>query len=216
MAFSEYTGDTDIIASLGTTPAERGLTTDQFKAKFDEFAAAFVAWFNATHIVEADGHLAETSKQHLNLMTTKGDIIYQGDDAAVRLPKGGEGTVLGIKNGVPIWGLLVGGITGYTPGEIMSLTDCFNSPYASGNSATSHISLYDIDTMLLSTETGVGANNSVGGLYLIVRHGTGTTITPIITDTYVTVSIDGSYKVVVTNSSGNSVSLQCSLIKINY
>jgi hypothetical protein len=59
MAFSTYTGDTDIIASLGTTPEERGLTTDQFKAKFDEFATAFVAWFNATHIVEADAHLAD-------------------------------------------------------------------------------------------------------------------------------------------------------------
>lgn len=63
MAFSNYTGDTDIIASLGTTPEERGLTTDQFKAKFDEFAAEFVAWFNATHIAEGDAHLAETATQ---------------------------------------------------------------------------------------------------------------------------------------------------------
>ena len=54
MSFSAYTGSTNKIASLGTTPEERTLTTDQFKAKFDEFAAEFVAWFNATHIAELD------------------------------------------------------------------------------------------------------------------------------------------------------------------
>jgi hypothetical protein len=52
MAMTEYSGNTAIIAALGTTPAERGLTDDQFKAKFDEALAAFVAWFNDTHKAE--------------------------------------------------------------------------------------------------------------------------------------------------------------------
>jgi hypothetical protein len=44
---SQYTGATDIITNIGTTPQERGLTTDQFKAKFDEGLTNFVTWFNA-------------------------------------------------------------------------------------------------------------------------------------------------------------------------
>lgn len=67
MAFTEYTGDTTIIGALGTNPSERGLTTQEFKDKFDQFAHEFVAWFNATHLPEAaekavvDAHLAETA-----------------------------------------------------------------------------------------------------------------------------------------------------------
>jgi hypothetical protein len=44
-----YAGDTQIITNIGTNPEERGLTTEQFKAKFDEALTAFVAWFNDTH-----------------------------------------------------------------------------------------------------------------------------------------------------------------------
>jgi hypothetical protein len=65
MAFTEYTGDTTIIGALGTNPAERGLTTQEFKDKFDQFAKEFVAWFNATHVVEADAHLADKA-QHIS------------------------------------------------------------------------------------------------------------------------------------------------------
>jgi hypothetical protein len=67
MAFTEYTGDTTIIGALGTNPAERGLTTQEFKDKFDQFADEFVAWFNETHLPEVaekavvDEHLAETA-----------------------------------------------------------------------------------------------------------------------------------------------------------
>lgn len=67
MAFTEYTGDTTIIGALGTNPAERGLTTQEFKDKFDQFADEFVAWFNETHLPEVaekavvDEHKAETT-----------------------------------------------------------------------------------------------------------------------------------------------------------
>lgn len=54
MPMTEYSGDTSIIADLGTTAAERGLTTDEFKAKFDEGLTAFVEWFNDTHKTEFD------------------------------------------------------------------------------------------------------------------------------------------------------------------
>ena len=49
MAMTPYSGDTSIIGKLGTTPQERGLTTQQFKDKFDEGLKNFVTWFNATH-----------------------------------------------------------------------------------------------------------------------------------------------------------------------
>jgi hypothetical protein len=52
MAFTTCSVATNVIASLGTTPEERGLTTDEFKAKFDQFATEFVAWFNTTHLAE--------------------------------------------------------------------------------------------------------------------------------------------------------------------
>jgi hypothetical protein len=51
-AMTQYTGDTSIITNIGTTPQERGLTTDEFKAKFDEALKAFVEWFNSTHKTE--------------------------------------------------------------------------------------------------------------------------------------------------------------------
>lgn len=59
MPMTTYTGETEIITNLGTTPAERGLETDEFKAKFDEGLKAFVTWFNDTHKTEFDAHLAE-------------------------------------------------------------------------------------------------------------------------------------------------------------
>jgi hypothetical protein len=59
MAMTPYSGDTNVIGKLGTTPQERGLTTQQFKDKFDEGLKAFVEWFNLTHKTEFDAHLAD-------------------------------------------------------------------------------------------------------------------------------------------------------------
>jgi len=60
MAMTPYSGDTSIIGKLGTTPQERGLTTQQFKDKFDEGLKNFVQWFNETHIAEANTYLNPT------------------------------------------------------------------------------------------------------------------------------------------------------------
>ena len=54
-----YSGDTKVIAKVGTTPEDRGLVTEDFKAKFDEGLTAFVEWFNTTHKTEFEAHLAE-------------------------------------------------------------------------------------------------------------------------------------------------------------
>lgn len=65
MAMTPYGGNTDVIAALGTTPQERGLETQQFKAKFDEALKAFVTWFNATHKTEFDAHMADDANVNL-------------------------------------------------------------------------------------------------------------------------------------------------------
>jgi len=62
MAMTPYSGDTSVIGKLGTTPQERGLTTQQFKDKFDEGLKEFVTWFNSTHKTEFDALLAETTE----------------------------------------------------------------------------------------------------------------------------------------------------------
>jgi len=73
MAMTEYTGETEIITNIGTTPDERGLTTEQFKAKFDEGLKAFVTWFNDTHKTEFDAHLTEITT-HTHKITNITDL----------------------------------------------------------------------------------------------------------------------------------------------
>jgi len=49
----------NVIGKLGTTPQERGLTTQQFKDKFDEGPIALGEFVNETLIPEVEAHLAE-------------------------------------------------------------------------------------------------------------------------------------------------------------
>ena len=64
MAMTPYSGDTSVIGKLGTTPQERGLTTQQFKDKFDEGLKNFVTWFNETHNGEINAHMADYASAH--------------------------------------------------------------------------------------------------------------------------------------------------------
>jgi hypothetical protein len=67
MAFTTCSVATNNIASLDDLPNDvGGLTAAQLKAKFDQFGADFVAWFNATHIAEADAHL-DSKAPHPNV-----------------------------------------------------------------------------------------------------------------------------------------------------
>jgi hypothetical protein len=83
MAFTEYTKDTTIIGALGTNPAERALTTQEFKDKFDQFATEFVEWFNETHLPEAaekavvDEHKAEKASHDVHSLLSNGKIIQE-------------------------------------------------------------------------------------------------------------------------------------------
>jgi hypothetical protein len=60
MPMTEYTGDTNTIETIGTTVEERGLTTEEFKAKFSLDLKAFVTWFNSVHKTEFDAQQASS------------------------------------------------------------------------------------------------------------------------------------------------------------
>ena len=103
-----------------------------------------------------------------------------------------------------------------TAGEILNISDALNSAYASLNSCTSAIILPAISVYLISTHTATGANSATSGLYLVQRYGTQTTITTIVAEAGITLTVNGSYNLVCTNSSGGSRGLQVVLIKLNY
>ena len=85
MSMTQYTGNTDIIANVGTTPQERGLTTDEFKAKFDEGLKAFVEWFNTTHKTEFEEVFTSGNEGKTLLETTlisKNAVVSKVGDVA--------------------------------------------------------------------------------------------------------------------------------------
>jgi len=53
-------------------------------------------------VQEFDTHNTDNTK-HLSIMTTSGDMIYQGSTSPVRLPKGTDGQVLSLVSGLPQW-----------------------------------------------------------------------------------------------------------------
>lgn len=100
MAMTQYTASVEIITNLGTTPTERGLTTDQFKAKFDEGLKGFAEWFNDTHLGELNEHLASTEWIAPTLLN--GWVNYGGGLATAGYRKDTHGYVRikgNIKNG---------------------------------------------------------------------------------------------------------------------
>lgn len=82
MAMTPYSGDTSVIGKLGTTPQERGLTTQQFKDKFDENTKNFVAWFNTTHLADIAAHANRKNILHnwdfSNPVNQRGQSSYTG------------------------------------------------------------------------------------------------------------------------------------------
>jgi len=59
LAIPNCTANTTVITTIGTTPQERGLTTDEFKAKFDEAATNIKEDLNTNIIPAVNAHLAE-------------------------------------------------------------------------------------------------------------------------------------------------------------
>jgi hypothetical protein len=91
MALTEYSGDTDYVASLDNLPNDvGGLTPAQLKAVFDQFGTEFVAWFNETHVGELDvaiatipGAASETVAGKVELATAEETTTGEDDTRAV-------------------------------------------------------------------------------------------------------------------------------------
>ena len=65
MAYTPCSVVTNNVATLDDLPNDvGGLTAAQLKVLFDKFGADFVAWFNATHLVEADAHIANRANAY--------------------------------------------------------------------------------------------------------------------------------------------------------
>jgi hypothetical protein len=69
MSMTQYSGDTTIISDIGTTPEERGITTEEFKTLFDSGLTAFVTWFNATHKGEIDKLVVDSGTDYTTKRT---------------------------------------------------------------------------------------------------------------------------------------------------
>lgn len=76
MAMTKYTGETEVITNIGTTVNERGLTTAQFKAKFDEGLKAFVTWFNDVHKTEFDGKMSAEGGELTGIVVANSNTSY--------------------------------------------------------------------------------------------------------------------------------------------
>lgn len=63
MALTKPSMAVNVISTTGTTVQERGLTTDQFKAKFDETPAAIKAYLNDVLTVELDAAIPTTASE---------------------------------------------------------------------------------------------------------------------------------------------------------
>ena len=89
MAITKCTTPTDVIGSLGTSVTDRGLTTQEFKDKFDEMPEGIKTYINNILTVEIDVHMAD----YASLLA--GGVTY----AAV-LQNGWTGTINYSKNGL--------------------------------------------------------------------------------------------------------------------
>ena len=54
-----------VIGKLGTTPEQRGLSTQEFKDKFDEMPEAIQQYLINTLLPELDSHVAENASKHI-------------------------------------------------------------------------------------------------------------------------------------------------------
>jgi hypothetical protein len=99
----------------------------------------------------------------------------------------------------------------YVIGSVQVITDIFTAGYASGQTATSAVALAN-GVYTLYTHTQSSANSAATGQYLIHRMGTQTVVATVSTDVWVTVAVNGSFQVTVTNISGFKT-LDCILVR---
>lgn len=102
----------------------------------------------------------------------------------------------------------------FNQGDALNLSEIFTSPFTTLNAATSVTALSTGEQYWLVTLTPSGTNVATNGVYYIVRQGTAAAVNTILADASLTITVDGTFHVVATNSSGASRSIQCHLIRL--
>jgi hypothetical protein len=78
MSLTPYTGQTGTIRNIGTTPAERGMSTPVFKGKFSDDFDEYVAWFNGTHLLDIESllnvNIIDNSNFDINQRAVSGTV----------------------------------------------------------------------------------------------------------------------------------------------
>lgn len=86
MAMTPCNVTTSVIAGIGTNPAERGLTTDQFKAKFDEASGDLKDWVNDTHLPELNTKFTAYDNQFNNNWVPSGETWTYASATTITVP----------------------------------------------------------------------------------------------------------------------------------
>tara|TARA_R110000868_G_scaffold399454_1_gene673208 strand:- start:250 stop:1395 length:1146 start_codon:yes stop_codon:yes gene_type:complete len=89
-----------------------------------------------------------------------------------------------------------------------------NDGWNTGNSITFNVTVAEPFIALLATSIGQYASTGTSGLYLVTRIGTSSYVTAIINDANLTVAVNGSDKIVVTNVSGGNRTLYGALTRM--
>lgn len=155
---------------------------------------------------------------YVNLMTTAGDIIYQGSTGAARLGIGGTGTLLGAVNGFPTWtqpmvripqSYSVSGLLGVPSGSTNYLPPFYFSLLAGQTATISKVRASIRSGSSVTLLLGHNASNLVwaGGATTITITTTPTTFS---LQSAVTVNDMDSFNPAVTGTAGNPDGLSLS------
>jgi hypothetical protein len=127
MALTKCAVSTDVIGTLGTTVAERGLTTQQFKDKFDEMPEGIKTYLNDTLTEELDTALAVTASETVAgkvELATAAETTTGTDDTRAVHPKGLKVELdkkLNLAGGTMTGALVAGNNTDYTTAQARNI-----------------------------------------------------------------------------------------------
>lgn len=76
MALTKCNVPSNVIGSLATRAEERGLTTQEFKDKFDEMPEGIKQYINEVLTEEIDAHMAESASKHITASGSNDNGYY--------------------------------------------------------------------------------------------------------------------------------------------
>lgn len=139
MALTKCAVTTDVIGSLGTTVEERGITTQQFKDKFDEMPEGIKTYLNDTLTVELDTALAVTASETVAgkvELATAAETTTGTDNTRAVHPAGLKVELdkkLALAGGTMTGALVAQNNTDYTTAQTRNITLSTSDPSGGGN-----------------------------------------------------------------------------------